>query len=117
MEQSPSCEADSHSVNQEVPSLLCNPKSHFCVHQSPPPIPILSQTNIVHIFAPCVPKVYSDIFPSTSRSTEWFSPSGFRAKFCTHFLSLPCVLHGSGEDLYHVQIVTRSLPKGNKINA
>jgi hypothetical protein len=35
MEQSPSREADSHSANQEILSLLRKPKVHYRVHKSP----------------------------------------------------------------------------------
>jgi len=49
MVQSPSWEANWFAASQEIPRILWNPKVHYRTHKGPPPIPILSQPNPVHI--------------------------------------------------------------------
>ena len=47
MEQGPSWEADSFLASQEI-HILQNLKVHYYIHNSPPPVSILSQINPVH---------------------------------------------------------------------
>jgi len=48
MEQSPSWDANRFSASPEIPHILWNPKVHYRIYKSQPPIPIQSQINPLH---------------------------------------------------------------------
>jgi hypothetical protein len=69
---SPSWEAASCAATQELSRILWNPKVHYCVHKSPPLVPILS-----HIIPICTIPFYlcktpfNIVHPTTSSSSQW----------------------------------------------
>jgi hypothetical protein len=81
MEQSPSWEAKMSSTTEEFPGILWNPKVHYHLHKSPPPVPILSQIDPVH--APIQPLENSILILSSNLHLGLLSsrlPSGLPTK-------------------------------------
>ena len=76
--------------------ILFNPNVHYRIHNSPPPVPILSQRKPVHTPTTHFPKTrfIIIILPSTPGSSKWSLSLRFPpTKPCIHLFSRPYVLH------------------------
>jgi hypothetical protein len=71
MEHSPSSEANSSTVGQESPGILCDQKIHSCFYTITLLIPILSHINPVYTPTHSLKIHFSIIHPSTPRSSKW----------------------------------------------
>jgi hypothetical protein len=67
MEQSPSWEANKSSANQVIPRILWNRKVRYHIHNSPPPLLLLSRLNPAHAphptaWRPILISIYGGVF-------------------------------------------------------
>ena len=93
MKHSPSWDGNRSSDSQDIPRILWNPKLHYRIHNSPPPVPNLNQINQVH--APPPPhSTYRRsivILPShlTPGSSKWSSSLSFSYQNSVCTIPLP----------------------------
>ena len=72
MVQSPSWEANWFAASQDIPRISRNPKVHYRTHKCPPPVPILSQLDLVHTPTSHFMKIHLNIIlPFAPGSPQW----------------------------------------------
>jgi hypothetical protein len=75
-------------------SVAQEPEGHHRTHNSPPPVPVLSQSNPIHTPQANLLKIHSDpIFPPTSRSSKWSLSFGLSHQNLVRFSLLSHAYH------------------------
>jgi hypothetical protein len=90
MEHSSSSEANRFSAREEIPRILRNPKVHYRSYNCPPPVPILSQFDLVHNPTTHFLKTHLNIvLPSSLGLPSGLFPSGFPHQNLVYASPLP----------------------------
>jgi hypothetical protein len=63
-------EAANFAAIQELPGILQNPKVHYRVHNSPPPVPILTQINPAYTTSCDLSKIHLNVINSPTYSSS-----------------------------------------------
>jgi hypothetical protein len=106
-QQSPSREANRSSANQVIPHILRNPKVHYPIHKSPPPVPVLSQMDPVHASFHLL-KIHLRLVFQVVSFPHIFSP-----KPSMHLSSPPYVLHTLSISFFLIWSPEKYLVSGN----
>ena len=59
----PSSETNRFAASQKIPCILCNPNVHYLIHNSPPPVTILSQIDPLHTLKSHFLNIHLSIIP------------------------------------------------------